>query len=66
MPSFACLGSRNPNSGSLFVISLRWNVLPTMPKESCWQSALFIGDGDDDAAVLVVGGKGGNNNVRRS
>ncbi len=33
-----------------------------MSKESCLQSALFIGDGDDDAAVLVVGGWGGNNN----
>ncbi len=33
-----------------------------MSKESCWQSALFIGDGDDDAAVLVVGGYGGNYN----
>ncbi len=33
-----------------------------MSKESCLQSALFIGDGDDDAAVLVVGGDGGNKN----
>ncbi len=33
-----------------------------MSKESCLQSALFIGDGDDDAAVRVVGGWGGNNN----
>ncbi len=31
-----------------------------MSKESCDQSALFIGDGDDDAGVLVVGGQGGN------
>ncbi len=31
-----------------------------MSKESYWQSALFIGDGDDDVAVLVVGGLGGN------
>ncbi len=31
-----------------------------MSKESCAQSALFIGNGDDDAAVLVVGGGGGN------
>ncbi len=33
-----------------------------MSKKSCWQSALFIGNGDDDAAVLVVGGWGGNGN----
>ncbi len=31
-----------------------------MSKESCDQSALFIGNGDDDAAVVVVGGCGGN------
>ncbi len=57
-----CLSSRNPFSGSIFVISLRWTVLPKMSKESRLQSALFIGNGDDDAAVLVVGGWGGNNN----
>ncbi len=33
-----------------------------MSKESYWQSALFIGNGDDDAAVLVVGGWGSNGN----
>ncbi len=33
-----------------------------MSKESYWQSALFISDGDDNAAVLVVGGYGGNHN----
>ncbi len=33
-----------------------------MSKESCLQSTLFIGNGDDDAAVLVVGGCGGNGN----
>ncbi len=55
-----CLSSRNPFSGSIFVISLRWTVLPKMSKESYAQSALFIGNGDDDATVLVVGGGGGN------
>ncbi len=39
---------------------LRWTLLPKMSKESCDQSALFIGNGDDDATVLVVGGVGGN------
>ncbi len=58
----ACLSSRNPLSGSIFVIYLRWTALPKMSKESCRQSALFIGNGDDDAAVLVVGGRGGNHN----
>ncbi len=33
-----------------------------MFKESCLQSTLFIGNGDDDAEVLVVGGCGGKNN----
>ncbi len=45
-----------------FYFSFRWTVLPKMSKGSYWQSALFIGDGDDDAAVLVVGGEGGNGN----
>ncbi len=62
VPSLACLSSRNPLLGSIFVIPLRWTVLPKMPKVSYWQSALFVGDGDDDAAVLVVGGCGGNHN----
>ncbi len=56
----ACLSSHNPLSGSIFVTSLRWTVLPKMSNESCWQSALFIGNGDDDAAVLIVGGDNGN------
>ncbi len=58
----ACLSSHNPLSGSIFVISLRWTVLPKMSKEMHLQSALFIGNGDDDAAVLVVGGWGSNGN----
>ncbi len=58
----ACLSSHNPFSGSIFVIPLRWTVLPKMSKENWLQSALFIGNGDDDAAVLVVGGDGGNEN----
>ncbi len=42
----------------------RWTILPDMPKESYFQSALFIGteDDDGDATVLVVGGWGGNRN----
>ncbi len=62
MSSVACLSCRNPHSGSIFIISLRWTALPKMSKDSWLQSALFIGNGDDDAAVLVVGGYGGNNN----
>ncbi len=60
--SLACLSSRNPFSVIIFAISRRWTVLPKMSKEKHWQSALFIGNGDDDAAVLVVGGWGGNGN----
>ncbi len=56
------LHQSTPPSGCIFVISIRWTLLPKMSKESWLQSALFIGNGDDDAAVLVVGGVGGNKN----
>ncbi len=59
--AFSCMSKKShPSFRQHFCYCLRWAVLPKMSKESCGQSALFIGNGDDDAAVLVVGGYGGN------